>query len=161
MTWVDKLLREYGAGKSQLVAYRRRLEERKQVAASDELDQEIETVSGMVSDLSYGMEYMRTGRRPGAVRGYDSADAYRYAELQDMDLLPALDLHAPEPVISDEQKLKLVRELLKLSKRERECFLLHAVQGKSWAEVATELNLSKNSVQKYIERARTKVRQAI
>lgn len=163
-TWVDKLIREYASGKRQLVAYRKTLEERKLESPDMETDEEIERVDGMISDLKYSMEYMRTGRRPGATRGYDSSDAYRYAELRDMDLIPALDLSIqdlPPREITADQKIMLINVLLKLSSRERQCFLLHTVQGMSWAEIAKELNLSKNSVQKYIERARTKTQQAI
>ncbi|MFK7695393.1 sigma-70 family RNA polymerase sigma factor [Paenibacillus sp. HJGM_3] len=161
MTWVDKLVREYAAGKRELVAYRKKLEN---TDRSEAEEMELETVKGMISDLQYGIDWMRSGRRPGSVRGYDSHDAYRFAELRDMDLLPALDLSIPEPPrpeLTADQKLMLVNVLLKLSARERQCFLMHAVQRMSEREIADELKVSRRSVRIFIERARDKVQQAI
>jgi len=71
----------------------------------------------------------------------------------------------PEPdepmQISEKRKRELARILLRLSERERQCFLLHAVEGLSYAEIAKELKLTRTAVQSYVERAKSKVRQGI
>src|SRR4051812_44834807 len=115
--WTDRRLREYAAGKKVLIAYRKTLD-REDLQEK----QEASIVAGMISDLQYGMDRMR-GRQPESRRGVQATDAYRYAELRDMDLIPALDLSLDEPeqTISDEQKKKLIQILLKLSDRERQC----------------------------------------
>jgi RNA polymerase sigma factor (sigma-70 family) len=156
-TWVDRRLREYASGKKVLIAYRKTLDRED---PAEKL--EVSIVGGMISDLQYGMDRMR-GKHPESRRGVQATDAYRYAELRDMDLIPALDLSIDEPehTISDEQKRKLIQILLKLSDRERQCYLLHTAQGMSWAEIGKELDISKATVQTHIKRAQAKVQQAI
>lgn len=156
MTWVDKLITEYADGKGRLIEYKKTLD------MSNDVDREEAKVVGqMIADMSFAVDWMRRGRRPGSRRGTDKSDAYRYAVLRDMELLPAMDLHTPEPIISSEQKKKILDILLRLSKRERQCYLLHAAQGLSIAQTADELSLSKRSAQQYIDRARAKVALAI
>lgn len=153
-TWVDKRLREYASGKKVLIAYRKTLDR-----ADPAEKEESSIVGGMISDLQYGMDRMR-GKYPESRRGIQTTDAYRFAELRDMELFPAIDLRLDEPDshITDEQKKKLIRILLKLSDRERQCYLLHTAQGLSYAEIGQELKLSKRTVQQYIERAQAKVK---
>lgn len=155
--WTDRRLREYAKGKKVLIAYRKTLD-REDLAEK----QEASIVAGMISDLQYGMDRMR-GKQPESRRGVQASDAYRYAELRDMDLIPALDLSIDEPehTISDEQKKRLIQILLKLSDRERQCYLLHTAQGMSYAEIGKELDIKKATVQTHIKRAQSKVGQAI
>ncbi|WP_242694940.1 sigma factor-like helix-turn-helix DNA-binding protein [Pseudogracilibacillus auburnensis] len=57
---------------------------------------------------------------------------------------------------SDREKA-IFRFLGDFSQRERQCFLMHTVQNISMGKIAEELNISKGTVQKYIERAREKI----
>lgn len=163
-TWVDKLCKQYNGGKRKLVAYREKLEgSQNPVYRSIEVDRELELVDGMISDLQYGINYMRLGRRPGAMRGIDRRAAYQRTVVLDTELFPSLMIEPEqhEKLLSDEEKKKLADVLWKLSAREKHCFLLHMAYGLSIAEVGKELKLSKASTQKYIDRARAKVHQGI
>lgn len=156
MTWVKERLREYRQQRRYLVRYRDKLQ-------TDDPDQpDISTVSGMIADMNYAIEWMRTGRRPRSRRGVEIRDAYSRAILMDMDLLPVLQPEPDEPLrISEKRKRELVEILMRLSERERQCFLLHAVDGLSYAEIAAELGIKKATVQYYVERAKSKVAQGI
>jgi len=160
MTWVKARLREYRQGRKILEQYRAKLvrpDSRDQT--EDELA-EISTVSGMIADMSYAIEWMQTGRRPHSRRGAGIRDAYSRAILMDMDLLPVLQPEPEEPLrISEKRKRELARILLRMSERERQCFLLHAVDRLSYAEIAKEIGVSKSSVQRFVERAKSKVEQ--
>ncbi|MBP1990215.1 sigma-70 family RNA polymerase sigma factor [Paenibacillus eucommiae] len=152
-TWVERLVQEYGAEKSLLEEYRKKLDQ----SEPDEKD-ESSIVGGMISDMSYTIEWLKKGRRPGSRRGAESRDAYRKSALMDMDLFPSLDLHTPETVLSNEQKKMIVDALLELSTRERQCYILHMANGWSLAEVAAELQITKRSAQQYVDRAKEKIK---
>lgn len=164
MTWVKERLREYNKGKRTLERYRATLIRDDQKDQTQDELAEIDTVSGMIADMSYAIEWMRTGRRPHSRRGVEIKDAYSRAILMDMDLLPVMTAE-PEPEqelnITDRQKRDMARILLRLSERERQCFLLHAVQGLSFAEIAKEIKISKGTVQDYVERAKSKVQEEV
>jgi RNA polymerase sigma factor (sigma-70 family) len=155
ITWVDRLKREYAKGKRQLEAYRKTLD-----SADPVIAEESELVSDMIASLQFGITYMHTGRYPGAVRGIDRRSAYQRSIILDTELFPSLMVDVePESEISKEDKRKLVDILCRLSTRERQCFILNASYGLSYAEVAKELKISKGVAQTYINRARAKVGQ--
>jgi RNA polymerase sigma factor (sigma-70 family) len=155
-TWVDQLVREYSKGKKQLEKYKDTLD-----STNPEQKLECETVSGMISEMRFSIEWMRSGRRPGTIRGVDIHDAYRVSSLRDMDLFPTLDLQTDQPSLSNQQKKMIVGILLQLSTRERECYLLHMAHGLSLKEISEELNISKRTVQQYVERAKEKVQKIV
>ena len=43
------------------------------------------------------------------------------------------------------------------SNREKQCYLMHSVEGKSMQKIADELGITKTSVNQYIRRAREKI----
>ena len=61
---------------------------------------------------------------------------------------------------SEEQKMKAIELLTRLSSRERQCFLMHTVENVSMGKIAKELGISKAAVQIYIERARGKINES-
>lgn len=154
--WVEQLITEYGDSKRKLEQYRRTLD-------PDNLDDQFDAkqVGSMISGMRVSLEWMRTSRAPGSRRGADRKDAYKYCSLMDMDLLPYVDPEPEAVELTDERKRQLVAVLLKLSQRERECYLLHMGQGLSYAKIADELGISRRSVQQYCERARAKVQQGL
>lgn len=154
MTWVSDLRKEYAESEKKLTVYRDKLRE-----AGPEMAEELIIVEDMITDLHYGMEWMRTGREPHRRRGLDIHDAYSRSILMDMELIPASTTVRQELRATEEQKVKLVRILMKLSTRERQCFLLHASHGMSFSEIGAELGITKATVQKNVERARLKVGQ--
>lgn len=153
-TWVDELRKEYAKSERLLSAYRDKLR-----SSVEEIDPELLTVEDMLADMHHAMEWMRTGREPNRRRGLDIHDAYSRAILMDMELLPASTTARQELRATEEQKVALVQTLMKLSPRERQCFLLHTSHMMSMSEIATELGLRKATVQKNIERAKSKVSQ--
>jgi RNA polymerase sigma factor (sigma-70 family) len=152
-TWVDQLVREYSRGKKQLEKYKDTLD-----SSNPEQKEECEVVSGMISEMRFSIEWMRSGRRPGTIRGVDIHDAYRVSSLRDMDLFPTLDLQTDQPSLSNQEKKKIVDILLQLSTRERECYLLHRAHGLSIRQIADELGISKRSVQTHVKRADNKIK---
>jgi RNA polymerase sigma factor (sigma-70 family) len=155
-TWVEKLVTEYADSKKKLDAYRLKLDPLNPLQ-----QEELRTVKEMIADLNYALEWLHSGRRPWSRRGVDSKDAYRRAALMDMDLFPDISFEPEEVEISHERKKQLVDVLLKMSKRERQCYLLHMAQGLSYAKIAEELNISRYSVRTFVDRARGKVSQGI
>lgn len=149
-TWVEKLRKEYAQSAKKLGAYRKKLQD-------PEMMDELAIVEDMIADMHYAMEWMRTGREPHKRRGLDIHDAYSRSILMDMELLPASTTVRQEIRATEAQKVELVQILMKLSTRERQCFLLHTSHGLSMAEIGAELGISKRSVQEYIEKARAKV----
>lgn len=150
--WADKLITEYETGRKQLRQMRGKLN-----LELLEDKQDKKQINSMISDMSFSIEWMKLGRRPGNMRGIDKRSAYQRRALIDMDLFPSLDIEPEEKEISEEQKRLLVNILVDLSHRERQCYLLHMAQGYSMREVAEELKISKASVQKFIERAKNKI----
>lgn len=51
----------------------------------------------------------------------------------------------------------MAKVLKRLSPREKECYLMHAVENKSWGNIAKELGVSKGRVQQAINRAKVKI----
>lgn len=149
-TWVEKLRKEYAQSEKKLAAYRDKLQD------PEKMDERM-IVEDMLTDMHYAMEWMKTGREPHKRRGLDIHDAYSRSILMDMELLPAATTARQELRATEAQKVELVQLLMKLSARERQCFLLHTSHGMSFADIGRELELSKTTVQKNIERARTKL----
>ncbi|MCE3202486.1 sigma-70 family RNA polymerase sigma factor [Paenibacillus sonchi] len=142
-TWIETLIGQYAAETHVLERYRDSLDLSVPAAA-----EEAETVSGMLADMRYALTWMRRGRRPGSRRGAEITDVYRQREIY-------IKLSVRE--ISEAERLRLVDALLALSDRERTCFLLHMAQGLTLKEISDKLELSKRTVQSYIDRAKEKI----
>jgi RNA polymerase sigma-70 factor (ECF subfamily) len=142
-TWIETLIGQYAAETHVLERYRDTLDLKDPAAA-----EEAETVSGMLADMRYALTWMRRGRRPGSRRGAERTDVYRQREIY-------IKLSAQE--ITEAERLRLVDALLSLSDRERTCFLLHMAQGLTLQEISDKLELSKNTVRMYVDRAKVKV----
>jgi RNA polymerase sigma factor (sigma-70 family) len=65
-------------------------------------------------------------------------------------------------LLNDDQKrqmmVRLREVLVQMSWMERHCFVLHTVEKLSFSEIGKVMNVSKSSVQTYIERARKKIK---
>lgn len=154
--WADKLLIEYEEGRKDLRRMKGKLnpdvledrEDRKQI-------------NSMINDMSFSIEWLKKGRRPGNLRGIDKRSAYQRRVLLDMDLLPSLDIKPEERTLNQEEREAIVDILVELSHRERQCYLLHMANGWSMQEIADELGIKKPTVQKFIERAKNKINKMI
>lgn len=151
--WVETLTEQYTETNRELKRYRDTLDR------TDEAERdEFTTVGGMISDMDFALQWMKNGRRPGNRRGIERQSVYQRTVLLDPDIFPSLDLEAPEKPLDDRDKRRLVDILWNLSARERQCYLMHMSYGMSYAEIAREINVSRASVQKFIERARKKIK---
>lgn len=77
---------------------------------------------------------------------------------------PSLDVYKLERVIEEakntnEQEPSPILALTKLSKREKQCYLRHYIELRSFSNIAIELGISKSSVNQYIRRARKKLQE--
>lgn len=142
-TWIETLIGQYAAETHVLERYRDSLDLSLPAAA-----EEAETVSGMLADMRYALTWMRRGRRPGSRRGAERTDVYRQREVY-------IKLSGAQ--MSGAERLRMVEALLALSDRERTCFLLHMAQGLTLQEISDKLELSKRTVQSYIDRAKEKI----
>lgn len=121
---------------------------------------DIDTLKGMISDVSYAVQWMHTGRRPGNKRGIERRAAYqREIPVDPLQMQSYMSRsHAGSPAnITDWQRTQIEDALCRLSPQERECFVMAFGQGFSFSYIANLLCISKGSVQDYVERAQKKI----
>lgn len=147
INWVDKLIKQYSSEAYKLHKYRETLDKSDPMSVD-----EAETVSGMITDLRYAIDWMKRGRRPGNRKGAELSDVYRQRELM-------REIQSSQ--FSGKKTKELVLILLDLSERERTCFLLHMAHGLTYAEIGARLKVSRATVQRFVERARDKIQRAI
>lgn len=147
MTWVDDLIRQYNAEVRQLEEHRQTLE------AGDACDvraqEDAVTVSGMLSDMRYALDWMRRGRRPGSRRGAEQHDVYRRREL----------LAKASGIVNPDEHRNLIECVAVMTERELTCWLLHMAHGLTQNEIADRLGVSRASVRIYLERAKQKAQE--
>ncbi|PAF34133.1 hypothetical protein CHH69_17435 [Terribacillus saccharophilus] len=150
-TWVEAMVDEYSEGK-------KALEKLKDSYDENDLDEQNDrkAVNSMISTMEYSLDWMKKGRRPGNRRGAERRAVYQRTAYMEMDIFPELEEEKRE--IPIEMKRKLVDILMELSDRERECYLMHMTKGFSFAQIANFLGVSRSSVQRYIERAKKKIK---
>lgn len=158
--WADRLIQEYSDGKRQLNKLRKSLDVTNSADREDR-----KTISGMIGDMDFVIEWLETGRQPGVLRGVDKKSVYQKRSLESMDIIPditnQLEISDQPLFLSEKQKKVLLNIFCSFSLRERQCYILHVAQGMSMQEIADELGLKKRTVQQYIERARKKVKQRV
>ena len=144
-TWVEELIEQYTSGVRDLERYRKSLDRTDLYEA-----EEAKTVSGMLSDMRYALDWMRRGRRPGSRKGAERRDIYRRREL----------LARVEP-LTEEERRRLIDCVAVMTERELACWLLHMAHGLTQNEIADRMNISRASVRVYLERAKRKVQEKI
>lgn len=128
-----------------------------------------EVLGGMISDIDYALEWMQHGGRPYRHRGIErpySTTTSNVTEIRSWDPKWLEVYRSPsgwsghQEAASEEsrdQQWRIDEALHSLSKRERECYVLHHGFGMDQRQVARELNLSRTAVQTYLERAELKI----
>ncbi|MGG0641554.1 sigma-70 family RNA polymerase sigma factor [Bacillus altitudinis] len=134
--------------------------EEKQMSDQDKHDQKM--IASMVSDLEYVVEWLEIGREPGARRGLDRRSVYQRTILANPEVLEALSheytlIQEKEREVSERDKRRIDEALSVLTDREKDVFFMHTTQGLSFSEIAIMLDVKKGTVQKHMERARTKM----
>lgn len=127
-----------------------------------ELDREDEKIlNSMVRDVTFIIEWIENGGNPEELRGINIKNAYHIKYLPNMEILPDITDQMPterEPLkLTKEQKNILLKLFSMWTNNERDCFIMHVSERKSMSEIAEILNVSKGSVQSYIERAKKKI----
>lgn len=149
--WVDTLIHEYSEGRKELHNMKSKL--------NDYNVDDKAHISSMISDMTYSLDWMKKGRRPGNRRGVDRRDNYRRTAYVEMDIFP--EFMEEKSDISHELKLRLIDVLLEFSDRQRECYLLHMSKGFSYSQIAEFLHISRGSVQNHIVRAKKKLKEIV
>lgn len=159
MNWINQLIEEYQDGKNKLKDTYNNLNE----SEKDNSDKIL--INSMLESMEFSLNWMKTGRQPGLEGGIESRSVYQKKLYESMDIIPDIT----EGLIEEREKLYLdtkQRELLlklfnTLSDREKQCFILHEAEQLSMSEIGKKLNVSKTTVQSYINRARKKVEEVI
>ncbi|WP_017379751.1 sigma-70 family RNA polymerase sigma factor [Paenisporosarcina sp. TG-14] len=158
--WADDLIQEYDEGRKQLGQKRNQLNRNDPSTAQD-----LTMINSMISEMSFAIEWMSTGKQPGTYKGTDERLVYQKRSFESMDLIPditnQLDINDHQLRLSEKQKKVLVDVFASFSLRERQCYILHAAREMSMSDIAEEIGIKKRTVQQYIERARKKVQEKV
>lgn len=125
---------------------------------------DLQYVKEMISDVTYVIEWLNTGRRPGNRRGIERRAAYQREKLLDpmkMQAMMASSRAGSWSSITESEREMIEMALCTLSPRERECYEMAHGQGFSFAYIAQMLGISKGAVQEYVERAQEKVSEEV
>ncbi len=145
------LLQGYRATRRGLVRAKRRA-----VGADQEL------LGAMISDCTYVIDWLSTGRQPGARRGADRMAVYDREIPVDPERFHRIAAPPPPPrrmEVNDYNRLLQVTAIL--SRRECACFEMHHVGLWSEYEIADHLGISRDSVHEYLDRAQKKIKDFI
>lgn len=134
----------------------------------EELDlvkDDVRLVTSMIDSVSKTIQWIETGINPYFHKGVDKKYKYDITSLENMDLLPdiaeQLTEEREELVMTEEQKEALIKIFELLTKRERDCVILHIAHGKSMAETGELLGIGKTTVNTHIMRARKKIDEVV
>ena len=124
--------------------------------------------SGMESDLRYALQWMKTGKEPGTIRGIerqsgevrevsvDPIQMQRYFRSTDsMDY--AWDNHDQENAVSRSEKERLEFALSSLTEHQKEIYMLVRGRAFTYAQAGKIMGLKKSAIQSAIDKADTKI----
>lgn len=123
-----------------------------------------EHLGAMIRDVDYVLEWLETGRNPHSRKGAER----RYVSLWDPLWLEQYNstrhgpnaAPAPNAGLSEAERQRIAEFMRGLSRRERECYLMHVAEGLSFAQIARVLGVARGTVQNHIRRARVKIYRA-
>jgi len=129
---------------------------------TDKNDRQV--IGGMISDCSYVVEWLQTGRRPGNRRGIERLAAYQRERPTDPIILQAYLARTSAggtvqaASVSDEDRERIEEVLRQLTPRERDCYVMVIGNGMAYSYVARMLGLKKSSVQWFVDSAKKKIK---
>ncbi|MGJ9460104.1 sigma-70 family RNA polymerase sigma factor [Oceanobacillus sp. CF4.6] len=149
--WADRILDEYKDGRRDLGRMKSYLD--------PESYMDKKQINSMIDDMSFSIDWMKTGRQPGLYRGVDKRDAYRIKQYDEIEIIPdiAEQLERESLYMDQEQRQSLLKLFKNFSDRERQCYIMYEAEQLSMQKIANRLGIKKRTVQQYIERAREKV----
>ncbi|HLR58903.1 MAG TPA: sigma factor-like helix-turn-helix DNA-binding protein [Pseudogracilibacillus sp.] len=148
--WADTLITEYEEGRRDL----NRMREELGTTERDLSDKTL--INGMISDMTFSLNWLKIGKEPGALRGNDRRSVYQHQVYMDMDLFPSLELQ-PKEELPDDEKKAIIDILMILSARERQCYVLYNAYALTMREIGEELKVSEDTVRTYLNRADKKI----
>lgn len=144
-----------------LKKYLKRIEAIKQDADGNPYQHpDIGMVKDAMSDNSFAVGWLHTGKRPGNKRGIERRSAYQKEKLMDptrMQAFVSKSSTGSPANLTDNDSFRLGQALQSLSDRERECYEMAHGQGFSLRYIANLLGISKGAVGGYVKRAQEKV----
>ncbi|TKJ07790.1 sigma-70 family RNA polymerase sigma factor [Bacillus cereus] len=141
----------------------RDLEKVKENAAEDELN----IISGMISDIRYALEWMRTARRPNSERGIERRAAYQREKkvnpllmqqyIRDKETQYEWEDEAEVTTISQWDRIRMEDALSTLTQQEKEIFVMYKVGMFTQEEIAENKKVSRRTVRTVLNRVDTKI----
>ncbi|EKN67859.1 sigma factor-like helix-turn-helix DNA-binding protein [Schinkia azotoformans] len=133
-----------------------------------EVIRELNLLGGMIGDLKYAIQWMKTGRNPdnikrGAERPYRTIWEPKIIEQwhssQDNDPYDMIDREEQNPIIvTDEELCRIEEAMCTCTEREKVFYRLARADYMSFQEIADKFGISKSTVQTTIERAEEKIK---
>ncbi|HEY3315196.1 MAG TPA: sigma factor-like helix-turn-helix DNA-binding protein [Bacillota bacterium] len=148
--WKRNLIDSYRHSLRCVVTATARARSRIEMSPDEDHTEEVEDLkllSGMAGDVAYGLAWLRHGY-PGEVRVQP-----RVTVASDNVLEKGRPLWQPSSPVSKET----MQHLKRLSRREREVYLMYHVERLDKSEIARTLRITRQSVQVFLDRAKTKV----
>ncbi|HDR3524174.1 sigma factor-like helix-turn-helix DNA-binding protein [Bacillus pacificus] len=148
----------------QYIETRNKLEQSK-IGATEK---DISIINGMISDINYALEWMRTAKQPGKTRGIERRAAYerekpcdpllmqRYVRSTEMPVYE-WDTAAKESVISEWDRIQLEDALSTLTEREKEIYVMAKGYGFTHEKISNYLKVKRTTIPKFLERADKKI----
>lgn len=119
------------------------------------------TINSMINDVTFIIDWIESGSNPEEYRGTNIKNAYHMKYLPNMEILPditgQLEVEREALELTKEQRHIINLLLNTWTDRERDCFILYMADNKSMSEISEIIDISKASVQTYINRAKEKV----
>ena len=130
--------------------------DKKEKSTSQDMDDK-KVIAGMISDLEFALEWMRTGRNPDARRGIDKHGVY-LTDPAVLDVLPIQPIYKDvSRELSSDEKDIIDDALCTLTEREKDVFFMIKVEGITYEYAAELLGVKKTTVQNHLERAIKKI----
>lgn len=149
------LIAEYRKSLRLVNKMKRELERKENPTLRDKED--LEVISGVISDLEFSLEWMISGRNPDARRGADRRGAY-LTDPYLLDVLPVVPFYKEISQETDGLSNDIIEDALcTLTKREKEIFIMIKAEGLTYEYTAELLGVKKSTVQTHLERAEKKI----
>lgn len=125
---------------------------------ADEHDRKL--LSGMASDIQYAIEWMQIGHQPGLRRGVERRAAYQ-REIP-IDPIKIQKYYVANVIghsgsISEFDRQRIDYAMSRLTKLEKEIYLMARGQVLSHSEIASQIGVSVGTVKKVLDRADKKI----
>ncbi|HDR7795327.1 TPA: sigma-70 family RNA polymerase sigma factor [Bacillus luti] len=130
-------------------------------------DKDKTIIGSMISDLRYALEWMRTAKEPGTIRGIERRASYQrntavnpllmQKYLRSAETLYEWDDKPKENVITEWERIKLEDALSTLTENEREIYIMFKGNCLSMDKISKLMKVSKGTIQKSIKRSDIKI----